>query len=145
VGAGPAAEEGIGSPIRALPGVSFWDIPPVLELYPACISPYPWYPAVSLYIYASSNFAASSHCIQLYSYVSIAVSNCICCIPLYLTVSHRLENGVWSNIHSSAGLLRDVRAVPAAVPARCLRATEGSLVRILLKPVSLRDAGFATP
>ena len=64
---------------KLTPGVYFWDIPPVLHLYPACISPYPWYPAVSLYRYISSHFAADllypavSRCIQLYPYVSSCI------------------------------------------------------------------------
>jgi len=58
------------------------------DLYPACISPYPGYPAVSLYLSTSSHFAveplhpAVSHCIQLYPYISS------CIIRLYPTVSH---------------------------------------------------------
>jgi len=35
----------------------------------------------------------------------LAVSSCICCIPLYLTVSHRLENGIWPKLHSRGGRL----------------------------------------
>jgi len=64
---------------------------------------------VSRCIPVSSHFAADpldpavSHCIQLYPYVSS-------CIQLYLLypavshVSHRLENGIWSIIHSRGGL-----------------------------------------
>ena len=60
----------------------FWDIPHVFDLYPTCISPYPWYPTVSLYLsrYASSHVAADltvSRCTQLFPYVSS-------CIQLYL-------------------------------------------------------------
>ena len=60
----------------------FLVIPPIFNLYSACISPYLWYPAVFLYVCTSSNCAADprypavSHCIQLYPYVSIAVSRC---------------------------------------------------------------------
>jgi len=32
------------------PGVCFWDVLPIFNLHPACISPYPWHPAVSLCI-----------------------------------------------------------------------------------------------
>jgi len=35
------------------PGVYFWDIPLVFHRYPACISPYPWYPVylcIDLYL-----------------------------------------------------------------------------------------------
>jgi len=62
------------------PGVYFWDLLLHFHMYPACISPYPWYPAVSLYRPISSNFAADPlypaafHGIQLYPYVS---SRCI--------------------------------------------------------------------
>jgi len=66
----------------------FWDVPPVFNLYSACISPYILGILLNPCIYLqSSNFAAGplypavSHCIQLY----LAVSS------LYLTVSHRLE------------------------------------------------------
>jgi len=69
------------------PGVYFWDTPPIFHLYPACISPYPWYPVclpVSIYIYPTT----VSHCIQkLYPYVALAVS---CCIPRCILVSHRI-------------------------------------------------------
>jgi len=70
------------------PGVYFWDLPPVFHLYPACISRYPWYPAVSLLYLA---ILQQIHCIPLYLTVSgciriyLAVSSCICCIPLYLS------------------------------------------------------------
>jgi len=58
-------ESGTCSP----PLVYFWDIPPVLHLYPACISPYPWYPVYP--------------CIDLY----LAILQQIHCISLYPTVS----------------------------------------------------------
>jgi len=49
--------------------------PPVFHPYPACISPYPWYPAVSLYLAILQQI----HCIPLYPTVSVrnlAVSSC---------------------------------------------------------------------
>jgi len=81
--------------------------PPVFHLYPACISPYPSYPAVSLYRSISSQFAAEPR------YPTVAscfcsyrdVSSCICfaisrCITPYLTAS---KTG-WPKIHSRGGL-----------------------------------------
>jgi len=61
------------------PGVHFWDLPPVFHRYPACISLYPRYPAVSLYLAILQQI----HCIPLYPTVSscirtyLAVSSCI--------------------------------------------------------------------
>jgi len=71
-----------------------------LYLYPACISPYPWYLAISLYLAIMCTRSTVSRCIppyypQLYLCVYLTVSSCICCIPLYIIVSHRLENGIW--------------------------------------------------
>ena len=70
--------------------------------YPACISPYPWYPAVSLCRSISNLFAQRIHGILLYPTVSscirtyLAVSSCICCIPLYLThCTPRLKKGIY--------------------------------------------------
>ena len=60
---------------------------------PACISLFPWYPAVSLYRSISSHFAADprypavSHCIQLYPYISSCIQLCL----LYPAVSHRIS------------------------------------------------------
>ena len=80
------------------PGVYVWYAPPVFHLYPASISPYPWYPVypclVSI-LYLS--ILQQIHCIPLYPTISsyirtyLAVSSCI---PLYHTVSHRFENGI---------------------------------------------------
>ena len=67
----------------------FWNRPPVFHLYLACISPYPWYPAVFLYLAILQQI----HCIPLYPTVSscictyLAVSSCICCISPYPTAS----------------------------------------------------------
>jgi len=61
------------------PGVYFWDLPPVFHLYPACISPYLRYSAVSLYLAILQQI----HRIPLYPTVSssirtyLAVSSCI--------------------------------------------------------------------
>ena len=74
------------------PGVYFWDVPPVfnLYLYSVCISSlYPWYPAVYPCIYPHPAILQQIHCILLY----LTASSCIrtylavsSCIPLYLTV-----------------------------------------------------------
>jgi len=79
------------------PGVYFWDVPPVFHLYPACISPYPWYPVYPYIVDLYLAILQRVHCIPL----CLTVSSCIrtylavsSCIPLYLTVSHRLENGM---------------------------------------------------
>jgi len=86
----PALHELKHSAFLPSPGECFLYIPPVFHLYPGCILPCSWYPAVSLYRSLSSHFAADPlypavcYCIQLYPYVSS-------CIPLYLIVSHRLK------------------------------------------------------
>jgi len=70
---------------QALPWRVFFGYPACMSPVSACVSPYPWYPAVSLYRSISSHFAADSlhstvcRCIQLYPYVSS-------CIQLYLAV-----------------------------------------------------------
>jgi len=74
---------------RALPWRVCLDLPPVFHLYPACISPYPWYPAVSLCLAifaAAPLYPAASHCIQLYP----CVSSYIQLYLLYPAVSHRI-------------------------------------------------------
>jgi len=99
------------SALPLVPGVYVWDVLPVFDLYPACLclSPYPWYPAVSLYRSIYLSILQQIHCICILLYPT--VSNCIrthlavsSCVPLYLTVSHRLEYGIWPKIHSSGGL-----------------------------------------
>ena len=73
------------------PDLYFWDVPPVFNLYSACISPTVSLVShcITVYLSTSSNFAAGplypavSHCIQLYPYVSS-------CIQLYPAVSHRI-------------------------------------------------------
>ena len=78
-------------------GVYFWDIPNVLfYLYPAYISPYPWYPVHLCCINLYLAILQQIHCIPLYPTVPscdtyLAVSSCI---PLYLTLFHRLEHGI---------------------------------------------------
>jgi len=86
--------------------VYFWDVSRLyLTLYPACISPYPWYfvyPCIVsiLYIYnIYLSILQQIHCIPLYPTVSSCIRTYLAvfsCIPLYLTVSHRLENGIYS-------------------------------------------------
>ena len=95
------------------PDVYFWDIPPVLYLYPACILPYTWpwrYPVHPCIIDLYLAILQQIHYIPLY----LTVSSCIrtylavsSCIPLYLIVSHRLESGIWiwQKVHSRGGLL----------------------------------------
>ena len=73
------------------PGVNFWDLPPVFHLYPACISRYPWYPAVSLLYLA---ILQQIHCIPLYPTVIQLYPYVASCIQLYLlypAVFHRIS------------------------------------------------------
>ena len=76
--------------IEALPWRLFLgDVPPVFHLYPACISPYPWYPVYPLYrfyIYPFCSRSTVSRCIPLYPaavYPYVYVSSS--CIPLYVS------------------------------------------------------------
>jgi len=96
----------------------------IFHLYPAYIyiSPYPCIPCISLAtdsisIYSAADllYPAVSHCIQLYPYVSSSIYLAVCCIPKYLTVSHRLENGIWPKIHSRGGLLSPYGGVDGTV------------------------------
>ena len=69
--------------LQSSSAIYFWGIlPAVIHLYPACISPYLWYPAVScieLYlaivqqIHCSPLFPTASSCIRTY----LAASSCI--------------------------------------------------------------------
>jgi len=101
---------------QPFPGVYFWDIS---RLYFTCVPPVshrilgiPRYPCIYLYLAICSR-STVSRCIPLYHAVS--VRNQLYTPQLYLlypacnlTVSHRLENGIyghiWPKIHSRGGL-----------------------------------------
>jgi len=77
-------------PPQPLPSMYFWNRPPVFHLYlvsPACISPSPWYPAVSLCLAIMQRIHCISHCSQLYAYLS----SCVQLYLLYPAVSHRIS------------------------------------------------------
>jgi len=109
----------VGLGLEPSPGVCFGDIPPLFHLYPACTSPYPWYPVypcIDLYL----AIVQQIYWIPLYPTVSsyfrtyLAVYSCI---PLYLTLSHRLKKtGYGQNYTPGRGLVRvnptDLQACP---------------------------------
>jgi len=85
------------------------------HLYTTCIPPVsyrilgiPLYSCICIYLHLT--ILQQIHCsiplyISLYPAVPIRIS-CICIQlypALYLTVSHRLENGIWPKIHSRGG------------------------------------------
>jgi len=81
--------------IFGMPRLYFTCIPPVSHgiLGIPCIHSI----SISIHFAADPQYPAVSSCIRTY----LAKSSCI---PLYLTVSHRLENGIWPKIHSRGGL-----------------------------------------
>jgi len=134
-------------------------LPPVFHLYPACISngilgiPYPVYPCIcidsisSYYLFCSRStvFHTASSCIRTH----LAVSSCI---PLYLTVSHRLENGIWPKMHSKGELciktnqVKQERHQSASRPesqsqSQRTEQAQNNTLRALLASLSLSRAG----
>jgi len=99
---GARAQLGHSPPLACICGISslyFTGNPPHIlgiPLYPSL------YLAMSSHVAADPLYPAVSHCIQLY------VSSCTCCIPLYLTISHRLENGIWPIYTPGEGSQRHV-------------------------------------
>jgi len=134
------------------PGVHFWDIPPVIHLYPACISPnvslvIPCIPCINPYLAILQQkqipciplFSTVSSCIRTY----LAVSSCI---PLYLTISHHLGNGIWPKIHSKEGLSQLLRTshLPQSSTHRRALPRMAVLIRMADAP-RIDSPGFADP